>query len=182
MRLWKTAAIIKEELENDNINILLQPYEFSHHFLPEKILGIFGKIFNMKFYSDEDDKIFSSGNKMSFFIFQTLIYFFSVIFFYSKLRKTNVDKYVCLICSVFLLMEPTINQFNTTIFGETIFFSLIILIFSFLIDLSKKNSFYFIYGLLIGICYLQRSVAMFLIIVPLIYIFLNLETSLQLRF
>ena len=44
MRLWKTATIIKEELENDNINILLQPYEFSHHFLPEKILGIFGKI------------------------------------------------------------------------------------------------------------------------------------------
>ena len=175
MRLWKTAAIIKKELERGNIAVLFQPYEFSHHFLPEKTLGVFGKIFDIKFYNDENNSIFSSGSKRSFFIFQTLIYFLSVIFFYLQLRKVKIEKHVCLICTSFLLLEPTINQFNTTIFGETIFFSLMILIFSFLIDLPRKNSFYLFYGILIGICYLQRSVAMFLIIVPLFYIFFKFK-------
>ena len=67
-------------------------------------------------------------------------------------------------------MEPSINQYQSTILGETIFFALIIFIFAFLIDLSNKNYFYFFYGLLIGTCFLQRSVALFLVFVPIIYI------------
>ena len=174
-RLWQDAAKIKKELKNNNFKVLLQPYEFTHHFLPEKILGIFGMIFNMEFYEDEKNEIYTSDNKKNFFIFQTLIYIFSIIFFYKKLKKININELTRLVCVGFLLFEPTINQFNTTIFGETIFFSLIILIFSFLIDLSKKDLFYLFYGFLIGICYLQRSVAMFLISVPLVFIFFRFK-------
>ena len=74
-----------------------------------------------------------------------------------------------------MLFEPTINQWNITIFGETIFFSLIIIIFSFLIDLPKENYKYIFLGVLIAICYLQRSVAMFLIIVPIIIILIKFK-------
>ena len=48
------------------------------------------------------------------------------------------------------------------------FFSLLILIFAYLIDLQKKNYNYFLLGLLFAILYLQRSVAMFLIVVPIL--------------
>ena len=73
------------------------------------------------------------------------------------------------------MFEPTINQYRYTIFGETIFFTILIFIFSFLINLPKKNSTYLFVGLLFGICYLQRSVAMFLITVPILILILNLD-------
>jgi len=98
------------------------------------------------------------------------LYFSSVIFLYLKLKKNKINRFIALTCIFFLLIEPTINQFQSTILAETIFFSLILFIFSFLIDLPKNNYFYFFYGLLIGTCYLQRSVALFLVLVPIVYI------------
>ena len=59
MKIWKRAAEFKKEFDLKNPH----PYEYRHHFLPPKILGFFGKITNMKFYDDESEKIFSSGNK-----------------------------------------------------------------------------------------------------------------------
>ncbi len=165
MKIWKRAAEFKKEFDLKNPH----PYEYRHHFLPPKILGFFGKITNMKFYDDESEKIFSSGNKFFYFMFQVFLYFSSVIFLYSKLKKIKINEFVVLTCIFFLLIEPTINQFQSTILAETIFFSLIIFILSFLIDLPKSNYFYLFYGFLIGVCYLQRSVALFLVIVPIIY-------------
>ncbi len=166
MKIWERAAEVKKEFNLKNPH----PYEYRHHFLPPKILGFFGKITNMNFYDDESEKIYSSGNKFIYFIFQTILYFSSVVYLYFKLKKIKINEFVALTCTFFLLMEPTINQFQSTILAETLFFSLIIFIFSFLIDLPKNNYFYFSYGLLIGICYLQRSVALFLVLVPIIYI------------
>ena len=53
------------------------------------------------------------------------------------------------------------------------FFTILIFIFSFLINLPKKNSTYIFIGLLFGVCYLQRSVAMFLITVPILLLILK---------
>ena len=166
MKIWEKAAEVKNEFSLSNPH----PYEYRHHFLPPKILGFFGKIANIEFYKNKTEKIYSSDNKFAYFIFQTLIYFSSVIFLYFKLKKTGVSQFIALTCVFFLLLEPTINQFQSTILAETIFFALIIFIFAFLIDLSNNDYFYFFYGLLIGTCFLQRSVALFLVFVPIIYI------------
>ncbi len=166
MKIWERAAEVKKDFNLKNPH----PYEYRHHFLPPKILGFFGKITKLNFYDDESEKIYASGNKFTYFTFQMLLYFSSVIFLYLKLKKIKINEFVALTCAFFLLMEPTINQFQSTILAETIFFSLIIFILGFLIDLPKNNYFYLFYGLLIGICYLQRSVALFLVLVPIIYI------------
>tara|TARA_A100001015_G_C14982683_1_gene710163 strand:+ start:95 stop:1417 length:1323 start_codon:yes stop_codon:yes gene_type:complete len=165
-KIWEKAAEVKDEFSLSNPH----PYEYRHHFLPSKILGFFGKITKLEFYENDLEKKYSSGNKLKYFMFQTLIYFSSVIFLYFKLKKVGINRSIALTCIFFLLLEPSINQFQSTILGETIFFALIIFIFAFLIDLSNKNYYYFFYGLLIGICFLQRSVALFLVFVPIIYI------------
>jgi hypothetical protein len=165
-KIWEKAAEVKKGFSLSNPH----PYEYRHHFLPPKILGFFGKITKIEFYENESEKIYSSGNKLMYFMFQTLIYFSSVIFLYFKLKKIGTNRFVALTCVFFLLLEPTINQYQSTILAETIFFALIIFIFAFLIDLSNNNYFYLFYGLLIGICFLQRSVALFLVFVPIIYI------------
>ena len=162
MRIWNKAY----EFKNKDLKISnIQDYEYRHHFLPPKLLGLIGKLFGIKFY--ETNKISFEGI-YKFFLFQTIFFYCSVIFFYKKLKKINLDKNIINISICFLLFDPTINQYKYTIFGETIFFSILIFIFSFLIDLPKKKLSYFFLGILIGICYLQRSVAMLLIFVPII--------------
>ena len=165
LKIWKHASEFKSDISIKN----LQPYEFRHHFLPPKILGFSSKLFKIEFYDKQKD--INIKNLNYFFYFQIIFYYLCVIAFYFKLIKINIKRSIINITVFFLIFEPTINQYNSTIFGETIFFSLLILIFTYLIDLPKRNSNYFVLGLLFAILYLQRSVAMFLILVPVIIIF-----------
>ena len=171
IKIWRKASELKKNSSLEN----LQNEEFRHHFLPPKNLALVGKIVNMNFYDENNN--YDLNGVIFFFFFQTFLYYFSVFYFYKKLLKLNIKKEIVYITSFFLLFEPTINQWNVTIFGETIFFSLIIIIFSFLIDLPKENYKYIFLGFLMGICYLQRSVAMFLIIVPLITILIKFKKN-----
>tara|TARA_Y100000590_G_scaffold193370_1_gene219768 strand:+ start:39504 stop:40886 length:1383 start_codon:yes stop_codon:yes gene_type:complete len=175
IKIWKKSYEFKEDSSLEN----WQDEEFRWHFLPSKNLAFIGKIMNMNFY-DENNNYDLTGI-IFFFIFQTFIYYSAVIYFYNKLLNLNIRREITYIVCFFLLFEPTINQWNTTIFGETIFFALIIFIFSFLIDLPKENYKYIFFGILLGICYLQRSVAMFLIIVPLIVIFIKFKKKSTLK-
>ena len=163
--IWERAYEFKSDSSIKN----LQNYEFRHHFLPPKILGIMSKIFKIEFYDSHSN--ISIKNLNYFFIFQILFYYLAIFIFYLKLVKMNFSKIIVYISIAFLIFEPTINQYSLTVFGETIFFSLLILVFSYLIDPPKENYKYFIFGLLLAALYLQRSVAAFLIIIPSIIIF-----------
>ena len=165
-RIWQEAYEIKEM----GVGIVKNK-EFAYHFLPAINLGVIGKLFDLKFFSSNNQIDLTGINY--FFIFQIIFYYFSVTLFYIKLLKVNLNKNVVNICIFFLLFEPTINQYNTTIFGETILFSLLLIVFSILIELPKKNFGYFFFGLLLGLCYLQRSVAMFIVFAPIIVIYFN---------
>ena len=162
LKIWKKASEFKSDISIKN----LQPYEFRHHFLPPKILGLLSTFFKIEFYDHKNN--INIKNLNYFFYFQIFFYYLCVIAFYLKLNKINIKKSIINITVCFLIFEPTISQYNSTIFGETIFFSLLILIFAYLIDLPKKNYNYFLLGLLFAILYLQRSVAMFLIVVPIL--------------
>ncbi len=162
LKIWKKASEFKSDISIKN----LQPYEFRHHFLPPKILGLLSTFFKIEFYDHKNN--INIKNLNYFFYFQIFFYYLCVIVFYLKLTKINIKKSIINITVCFLIFEPTISQYNSTIFGETIFFSLLILIFAYLIDLPKKNYNYFLLGLLFAILYLQRSVAMFLIVVPIL--------------
>ena len=171
MNMWNTAYEFKKNISFSSI----QDYEFRHHFLPSKILGLYGKISNLDFYDKKGNINFK--NIHSFFLFQTILYYLSVIYLYRKLKLLKINKLVIIFTTFFLLFEPTINQYRYTIFGETIFFSILIFLFSNLIDLPKKNINYLFLGLLFAFCYLQRSVAMFFIIVPVIIVLFKFKKN-----
>ena len=166
--IWKKANEFKNNFSLDN----LQSSEYRYHFLPPKILALSSITFNIKFFDEND---FDTKNIRFHFIFQTLIYLLSVVYLYNRLNKINVENKVKYLTVTFLFFEPTINQFHPTIFGETIFFALIITLIGFLIKLPKNNINYFILGILISIIYLQRSVAMLLILAPILVIILKFK-------
>ena len=120
MNMWNTAYEFKKNISFSSI----QDYEFRHHFLPSKILGLYGKISNLDFYDKKGNINFK--NIHSFFLFQTILYYLSVIYLYRKLKLLKINKLVIIFTTFFLLFEPTINQYRYTIFGETIFFSILI--------------------------------------------------------
>ena len=169
IKIWKHASEFKSDISIKN----LQPYEFRHHFLPPKILGLSSKLFKIEFYDSKSN--INIKNINYFFYFQIIFYYFCIIIFYLRLIKVNIKKSIANFTVFFLLFEPTINQYNSTIFGETIFFSLLILSFSCLIDLPKKNFYYLLVGLLFCVLYLQRSVAMLFIFVPIIILLFNFK-------
>ena len=166
--IWKKANEFKNNFSLDN----LQSSEYRYHFLPPKILALSSITFNIKFFDEND---FDTKNIRFHFIFQTLIYLLSVVYLYNRLNKINVENKVKYLTVTFLFFDPTINQFHPTIFGETIFFALIITLIGFLIKLPKNNINYFILGILISIIYLQRSVAMLLILAPILVIILKFK-------
>ena len=170
MNLWKKGYDFKNKSLLSNI----QDHEFRHHFLPPKLLGLFGKLSGLKFY--DNNKINFDGIYY-FFLFQTILYYLSIIYFYKTLKNLNLNNFIIYSSIIFLLFEPTINQYKYTIFGETIFFTILIFIFSFLINLPKKNLTYIFIGLLFGVCYLQRSVAMFLIVVPILILIFEFRSN-----
>jgi len=166
--IWKKAYEFKNNFSFNN----LQNSEFRYPFLPSKILAFSGKIFNIKFFNKND---YDTNNLIFFFYFQTLLYLLSVIYLHKKLEKINLNNNVKNITTGFLFFEPTINQFHSTIFGETIFFALIIILLGFLISLPKKNTGYFILGALVSILYLQRNVAFLIFLIPVVIIFFKFK-------
>ena len=84
IKIWKHASEFKSDISIKN----LQPYEFRHHFLPPKILGLSSKLFKIEFY-DTNSNI-NIKNINYFFYFQIIFYYFCVIIFYLKLIKVNI--------------------------------------------------------------------------------------------
>lgn len=164
--IWKQAHYFKENFHLKN----MQDSEFRYHFLPPKLLTIAAKIFKIEFYTDDE---INTKNLEFFLVSQLLIYLLSNLYLYKKLTDIKIDKAVKYICISFLVFEPSINQFSSTIFGETIFLSLIIFLLASIINLSKNNYYYFFLGLLISLIYLQRSVAMLLIVFPALLIIIK---------
>ena len=60
-------------------------------------------------------------------------------------------------------------QFNSHFLTESIYFGLLILLFSLLVNFNKSYKYHLIIGLIIGVMYLQRSVALYLLFPIIIY-------------
>ena len=51
LKIWKKASEFKSDISIKN----LQPYEFRHHFLPPKILGLLSTFFKIEFYDHKNN-------------------------------------------------------------------------------------------------------------------------------
>jgi len=142
-------------------------YKFS--FLYPKIIYFFNKIIN-------DNKIMVSENKIEiknyrlFIFFQISIFFLSLVILYRVISKILEKRLSVIIISV-LLLNPIIFQWHLSFLTESLFLS--VLIFSICSLLKSKNFFhFFLLGILIGILYMLRTIALLYPLVFIIYLLL----------
>lgn len=183
-KFWRQAHNIQIDIQQKK-DFFDTGYEYRVPYLPSKILYIFSVIFDEKFY-DYDEKIIvdsllgiddkkekkikinSDNKKLIFLILQSLIYYSSILFLYTKANKI-FDKQYILYLIIFLSFEPNLLMFHSSFWSESIFFSLLIFSLALILDenLTYKNSIFL--GILLGILFLQRSVAIYYIFIVLSY-------------
>ena len=162
--------------------------EYYRSFLPQIFIASYfyminEELFENQIFYDESSKDFkeirvvkSNNGKLGFLIIQIFIYFLSVFFLIKKLKNFFSEKYLFII-SIFLSLEPTINQYHSSFFSESIYFSFLIWFRILILNNNKKIFHYVIIGLLLGLMYAQRSVSIGLFIPLYFFLFYQLKSK-----
>ena len=167
--IWQESHEFKEDLLEKN-KIIGSGREYTRTFLSSKILSIFFLIFDEEFYQDYEKKIIAIGGKFKFLFFQIILFYVSLLFFHKNLVKYYKNENLSLFTVGFLALDPNIIQWHSTFWTESIFFSLQLILMSMIINERKSSISFFIIGILLGICFLQKTVAILLILFVFIYL------------
>ena len=176
LRFWNEADYIKKNFEANKSFHELGGFYYSS-FLPPKITALYyilisEEIFlENEFTSDGKKKLKSNNGKIFFTYLQISLFFFSIILLYNSLKK-KIGKHAVIIL-IFLLIEPTIHQFNFSFFSESIFFSITAILLSLMIKNDNNIYSFFLIGVLTSFLYLQRSISIFYFIPILIFFLLE---------
>ena len=140
-------------------------YKFS--FLYPRIIYFFNKMINDNEIMALNDKIELKNYKL-FIFFQISIFLLSLIFLYKVISKILEKRLSLLIVSV-LFINPIIFQWHLAFLTESLFLS--VLIFSICLLLDSKNFFhFFLLGILIGVLYSLRTLALLYPLILIIYV------------
>lgn len=179
--IWSAASRLLED-DKKGISYLKSGKEYTRTYLPSFIVYIYYKIINeeievknadkSKIVSDVKFKI--KNGKFGLLIFQNILFFLSMFFFYFYNRKIIKEK-ILLLSVFFICFEPTISQWHSFFFTESIFISLLIIFLSLILNLKDKFYYVFILGIIIGIIYLQKNLGFYLIIPTIIIVFFKLK-------
>lgn len=165
---WDEGDKIIEELKNGK-NYFETGGEYRRPYLPSRTYAFFSSILNMNL-NDHLGKVSLDTKKIYLLFFQSIAFYFLLIILYKKICLI-FPKINCQIVILFLSIEPTLFMYHSSFWSESIFFSLQLLL---IILILKKNldflNLIFI-GLILGVFYLQRSVAIFYILPVLIFYF-----------
>ena len=172
-KFWVEADKIKKNFQDDK-----PIYDFGgvfwNSYLPPKFIAFFYIVTGEDLYTDkltlDNKRQVKSGNKKIYFIYLQIFFFFiSLYLLYKCLNKKHSE--IALITIIILLIEPTLNQYHYSFLSESIFFSLTIILLSQILKNSNSKITAFNIGLLVGIMYLQRSIAIFYFL-PILFYFI----------
>ena len=183
-KFWIQAHNLQIDLKNQK-NFFDTGYEYRISYLPSKILYIYSVLFNEKFYEYDEKivmdpligvndikenkiKINKNNKKFIFLILQSVIYYLSIYFLYLRINKFFDKDYIFYLI-LFLSFEPNLLVFHSSFWSESIFFSLLIFCVALIIDKDFSMKSNITLGLLLGLLFLQRSVAIYYIFIVLIY-------------
>ena len=168
--LWYTADKIRKDLKNEKGLINSIP-KYDKWFLPSIIVGYYYHLIDKEIYQtmENGDIVIKEKNfKFPLLIFQILIYFSALALFFKEI-KNLVNNKTFIVLVLFLCLEPSLLQWHSSFWSESLFLSFIILIFYYLIKKNKKLFNFFIIGILVGLMYCQRAVSFFYIIPLMVY-------------
>ena len=171
---------IKNQLK-EGINFFQTGREHYTKYLPPRLMAAYYYIFDLNLFEDESQIKINTNIHFKYLFFQCLIYFFSVWVFYLSLSK-QMNKNIIFFIISFLCLEPTINQYHSTFWSESIFFSIQILLMAFI--LKKENSIlnFGLIGIFLAILSFQKEYSIFYIFFIFIYFILIKEKKIFTKF
>ena len=158
---------------------LCQLYE--KYFLPVIIVGSYYHLINEEIYENKPDgqKVIKVDNYKFGLLFLQIIFFYSSIILFATRSKKKLDPLYYRLIIFFLCLEPSIIQWHSSFWTESIFLSLMIILFSLLIQKDGKFFSNFAVGIIIGLMFAQRSVSFLYIFPVLIFYFLNFKLNIK---
>ena len=171
---WEAAKIIEQIKEG--VSIFVAGSETITKPLPQRLVALYSILFNFDIVDNWDNFRVNLGNKFLFLSIQSLFYYVALFYFLLKVTKFFPTK-ITIGIALFLSLEPTIFQYHSSFWTESLYFSLQLIIFALMIDEKNNPQKFIILGLLLGILFLQRSAGMFYIFVVVIYYLLFLKKN-----
>jgi len=160
---WNEADEIINDIKNSK-NIFEYGSEYDE-FLPQRILALYYYITDKPIY-DEHRNFETNNGKFLYLTLKTLLFYLALIYFTHKITKilpiTN-----CFYIILFLAVEPTIFQFHSSFWNESLFFPLQILLLAYMISPPSNLFSNFWIGIILGLMF-SISVESFYLILPVI--------------
>ena len=171
---------IKNQLK-EGINFFKTGREHYTKYLPPRLMAAYYYIFDLDLFEDESKVKVKTNIHFKYLLFQCFIYFFCVWVFYLSLSK-QMSKDVIFFIVAFLCLEPTINQYHSTFWSESIFFSIQILLTALI--LKKENSIlnFGLIGFFLAILSFQKEYSIFYILFIFVYFILIKEKRIFTKF
>ncbi len=149
---------------------------YDRAFLQPILIGYYYYILDKEIYEkNQNNKFIIKTKNFKFWILfiQILLFYLAIIFFFTQYSKTFNEnkKYYPSILLLFLCLEPTIIQWHSSFWSESIFLSMMIVVFSLLIKKSESIIINFLIGILTGLMYAYKAYSV-LFIIPIIIFFL----------
>ena len=167
---WIKAKKIKDQLSQGK-NYFETGEIYDRNYLPSKIFLLYSYLASDELVeSQNNNKIVTDKKKIIFLFFQSILYFLSLFFF--SLRLLTLVKPIQVFCVIsFLSLEPTLLQWHSSFWSESIFLSLQLLFFAMFLTNNLKNRDLIIAGLVLGLMFLQRSATVYYIFPILIFLY-----------
>ena len=171
---WIKAKKIKDQLSQGK-NYFETGEIYDRNYLPSKIFLLYSYLSGDDLVeSQKKNKIVTDNKKVLFLIFQSVLYYLSLFFF--SLRLLNLIKPIQVFCVIsFLSLEPTLLQWHSSFWSESIFMSLQLLFFAMLLTKNLNNRDLIIEGLILGLMFLQRSATIYYIFPILIFLYFSIK-------
>ena len=173
--VWKLAEKFRFHLSNGKSFFEALPI-YDRAFLQPILVGYYYHIIDKKIIEKNDKGqiiIKTQNSKLGILVIQILIYYLSVYFFiiqFSKRFNQNND-YINLILLSFLCFEPTILQWVSSFWSESLFLSMLLILFGSIINPTKSKILKLLSGILLGLIYALKAISFFYIF-PIILFFL----------
>ena len=169
---WDEAYLFKKNIKEGK-PFLNSFVDAERSYLYPKFIAFYYLIVD-KNIKNKDENFEKNNYKFGIPIIQSIIFYFILILFYKKISTVFSNKSLFFII-FFIALEPSMTQFHSSYWTESLYFSLLLLLFSLLINLPKNNYGYFFLGIFISIIFMQRSAGLFLILPTIIYLIINLK-------
>ena len=160
---------IKNQLKKE-INFFKTGREHYTKYLPPRIYAAYYYFLDIDLFNNVDKKKINTGIHLPYLIFQSLLYYICVIFLFFSIIKI-INKKISFFIVFFLCFEPTIFQYHSSFWSESIFFSLQIFLLSLILKKEQTSLNIFIIGIFLAVLSFQKEYSIFYIIPLIVYFY-----------